>query len=76
MCDEWHSLKAFKKWHDNNFIEGFHLDKDILVEGNKVYSPETCVYVTPLLNSIFVDNGVSRSGYPTGVRYKERNKKI
>ena len=30
----------------------YHLDKDILFEGNKVYSPTTCKFVLPKDNSV------------------------
>lgn len=51
VCDEWKYLSNFKKWHYENYIDGFHLDKDILIEGNTVYSPETCRYVPPEINN-------------------------
>lgn len=48
VCKEWHLFSNFKKWFDENYIEGYHLDKDILVQDNKVYSPQTCVFIPPL----------------------------
>jgi len=47
--------------------KGKHLDKDILVLGNKVYSPETCRFVSLQVNCIFGDRKVSRGKYPQGV---------
>ena len=38
VCDEWHRYSVFKEWFDENYIEGWCLDKDILIKGNKVYS--------------------------------------
>ena len=44
------------------------LDKDILIKGNKVYSPETCVFVPTAINNLFVKKQRSRGDYPIGVR--------
>lgn len=48
VVKEWHSYQIFAKWFDDNYIEGMCLDKDIKQAGkkNKVYSPETCSFVT------------------------------
>lgn len=56
VCDEWLLLSNFKKWFDENYIEGYALDKDILVKGNKVYSPNTCCFVPKEINALFVKN--------------------
>ena len=53
VCDEWLYLSNFKEWFDKNYVEGYQLDKDILVKGNKVYSPETCCFVPREINSIY-----------------------
>lgn len=52
VCDEWLIFSNFKKWFDEHYVEGWHLDKDILVKGNKVYSPETCCFVPISINVI------------------------
>ena len=67
VCDEWKHLSNFKKWYDENYKEGFHLDKDILIEGNKVYSPATCRYVPRYLNNLLNDNSASRDELPKGL---------
>lgn len=67
VCDEWLYFSNFKQWFDDNYREGMHLDKDILVEGNKVYSPETCVFVPLYLNSLLTDSGSARGNLPLGV---------
>lgn len=46
VCDEWHNFQNFAKWFDVNYISGTQLDKDIKVKGNKVYSPDTCSFVS------------------------------
>jgi len=51
----WLNYTNFKQWYDINFysIAGqvMCLDKDILVPGNKVYGPETCIFVTNKMNT-------------------------
>lgn len=61
VSEEWLRFSNFKKWHDANYVEGYHLDKDLLVKGNKVYSSETCCYVHPLVN-IQISNTSNRRG--------------
>lgn len=43
---EWHDFQVFAEWFDLNFADGLHLDKDIKVKGNKVYSADTCLFVS------------------------------
>ena len=46
VCDEWHNFTLFNQWYSDNYIDGHHLDKDVRVDGNKVYSPSTCKFIT------------------------------
>ena len=67
VCDEWHRFSTFKDWFDANYIDGCYLDKDILVKGNKVYSPQTCCFVPREINNV-IENARSRRGNtPMGV---------
>ena len=58
VCKEWNNYQEFAKWDNENYYEvgdeRMALDKDILCKGNKIYSPETCVYVPQSINSLFV----------------------
>lgn len=54
----------------------WHLDKDLLFVGNKVYSENTCVFVPHEINSFFVDCGASRGDYPLGVYFDKRECKF
>lgn len=67
VCNEWHNLSVFKEWFDEHYIEGWHLDKDILIKGNKIYSPETCCFVPQDINTLFIKRNASRGNLPIGV---------
>lgn len=67
VCEEWHKFSSFRAWWDERHVEGWHLDKDILVKGNKVYSPETCCFVPREINNLFVKKTRCRGPYPIGV---------
>lgn len=67
ICDEWHNFQNFGEWFDDNYIEGFHLDKDLLQQGveNKIYSPSTCIFLPSSVNSFISTNiqSTNKSGY-------------
>lgn len=71
VCEEWHNLQNFGEWWEYNVYncnnEKICLDKDILVKGNKVYSPETCIIVPERINLLFVKKDANRGDYPIGV---------
>lgn len=71
VCQEWHNYQNFGKWYDENYykIDKFkmQLDKDILFKGNKIYSPDTCVFVPEQINYLFVKRNKMRGEYPIGV---------
>lgn len=50
---EWNNYQNYCEFYENDVWRksGWHLDKDLLVRGNKIYSPETCVYLPQELNS-------------------------
>ena len=67
VCDDWIYFTKFKAWMMTQDFEGKHLDKDILVEGNKVYSPETCRFVDAGVNTFLNDQKAAKGEWPTGV---------
>lgn len=67
VCDEWKYYSNFEKWFNENFKEGFVLDKDILVKGNKIYSPQTCCFVPPHINGLLAMNNKQRGKLKLGV---------
>lgn len=52
VCEDWAYFSNFKVWFDNNYIDGYALDKDILIKGNKIYSPDTCCFVPREINNL------------------------
>jgi hypothetical protein len=67
VCEEWHSFMAFRAWMMTQDWEGKQLDKDIIVPGNKVYSPATCVFVSSQINTLLLDSAAQRGKWPIGV---------
>ena len=72
VSEEWHTFSNFKAWMEKQQWEGKQLDKDLLFEGNKVYSASTCVFVTPMANSFTVDRGAARGECLIGVDLDKR----
>lgn len=54
VCKEWKSFMAFRRWMLKQDWQGNALDKDILGIGKKHYSPETCLFVSPMVNMFIV----------------------
>ena len=52
---------------------GWHLDKDLLVKGNKVYSESTCVFLPAEINSLLVKSDKIRGKHPIGVSWNKRD---
>lgn len=70
VCDEWHNFQNFCEWCINNgFKKDLSLDKDILVKGNTVYSPDTCCFVPSAINKLFVKQQTQRGLLPIGVQH-------
>ena len=71
VCEEWHNFQVFAEWYYSHFYELeneiMNLDKDILCKGNKIYSPDTCIYVPQRINKLFIKCDKVRGEYPLGV---------
>lgn len=76
-CEEWKSFENFYSWlksqeNYDKWMSGckWNLDKDIIVKGNKVYSPETCCLVPNYVNVLFTKSSATRGNLPIGVHYR------
>lgn len=63
----WHDFQKFAEWYELFYKEGWCLDKDILIKGNKVYSSENCCFVPNEINVVLTNNKVKRGVLPIGV---------
>ena len=73
--ERFHNLQDFGKWFEDNYYEVGNelmcLDKDILVKNNKIYSPETCVFVPERINKLFIRNCSARGKLPIGIHKRD-----
>lgn len=72
LCDRWHNFQTFCQdvYENAGYKSGYQIDKDLLLKGNKHYSPETCCFLPAYINltiSIMYKTGNS---LPVGVNIK------
>ena len=67
VSEEWKRFSNFRKWMEKQDWGGKELDKDLLVRGNKVYSEETCVFVSSTVNNFTTDRSNDRGEWLIGV---------
>lgn len=70
VVEEWHNFQNFAKWFEENweyYMDGWQLDKDVLIKGNKAYSPDACCFVSSEINNLFIKSDSKRGEYPIGV---------
>jgi len=71
VCEEWHCYQNFAKWYSENYYtvenEPMNIDKDLLVHGNREYSPEKCLIVPQMINSFIIKPTHRKQDVPIGV---------
>lgn len=76
--EEFHNFQNFGYWDENNYYQverqRMELDKDILFKGNKIYSPDTCIYVPNVINSLFTKCDKLRGKSAIGTHYCKNGK--
>lgn len=86
VCEEWLNFQNFAEWCERQDFfgakdingESYALDKDIVVKGNRVYSPDTCSFVPRAINSLFISKPKYFLKYylPIGVTFCKRTGKF
>lgn len=77
MSEDFLIFSKFREWYNSQMgceQDGWHVDKDLLFKGNKVYSAETCVLLPPQINSLIVGANAIRGDLPKGVYLDKGNK--
>lgn len=73
VCEDWLHYENFLKWFKlQNLREDWQLDKDLLVKGNREYSPDKCVFLPREINTFLTLRKNDRGEYPVGVTYHSR----
>ena len=72
-------FQLFADWHGHQIgygEQGYEIDKDILINGNKLYSETTCVLVPKTLNTWLLACNTARGEFPQGVSWHRRDQKF
>lgn len=79
-CKDWLLFENFYEWlHSQENFENLYnqtkwnVDKDIIIKGNKVYSPDTCCLVPNNVNSLFIKKDNYRGDLPIGVKKSHKS---
>ena len=77
VSENFKSYEYFYEWCNEQIgfnNEGWHLDKDLLIRGNKVYSEHSCVFIPSEINSALTKSTASRGEHLIGVSWSKTNK--
>lgn len=76
VVEDWHNFQNFAEWavetknsmrrEENGRL--WHLDKDMVCKGNRLYCPEYCVFLPNEVNAFYTKREIGNTGYP-GVNY-------
>jgi hypothetical protein len=72
VSEEWHNFQSFAKWFHENYPHdrlNYDLDKDMKKIGNKVYSPDWCMFISMVSNRFITDCSASRGEFMIGVSF-------
>ena len=73
--EDWKYFTNFKSWVLTQNYQDRDIDKDLLIPGNKHYSPQTCIFVPHEINTLILKSEKGRGLYALGVSYVENREK-
>ena len=71
------SYEYFYEWCNEQIgfgVEGFELDKDLLIKGNKIYNENTCIFIPSEINLVLTKRTTSRGRHLIGVYWNKKYK--
>ena len=74
VSDNFKSYEYFYEWCNKQIgfdNEGWQLDKDLLIKGNKVYNENVCIFIPQEINSMLVKCTASRGEHLIGVSWND-----
>ncbi len=81
VSDNFKNYEYFYEWCNKQigfYNQGnenpFHLDKDLLIKGNKVYSEDTCVFIPAEINTLLIKCAATRGEHLIGVSWHKTRK--
>ena len=77
VSDNFKSYEYFYEWCNNQVgfsNQGWHLDKDLLMKSNKIYSESACVFIPQEINKVLVKHEASRGKHLIGVCWCKTHK--
>ena len=77
VSDKFKSYEYFYEWCNKQIgfgVDGFEIDKDLLIKGNKDYSESTCVFIPQEINTLLIKCTASRGKHTIGVCWNKTKK--
>ena len=71
VCPDWLNYQTFAEWFinaPNSTEKGFQLDKDLIIPGNREYSPHACSFVPQVISGLLRGHKRNLTGLPIGVQ--------